>query len=65
MDTCIETWQPTGLVGSRGGSKQAGLKASQKKVQTLLQNKLANVEAKAFVDLLDNTLLEIEMQTLG
>ena len=34
------------------------------KVKTL-QNKLANVEAKAFVDLLDNTLLEIEVQTLG
>ena len=34
------------------------------KVKTL-QNKLANVEAKTFVDLLDNTLLEIEVQTLG
>ena len=34
------------------------------KVKTL-QNKLANVEAKALVELLDNTLLQIEMQTLG
>ena len=34
------------------------------KVKTL-QNKLANVEAKALVELLANTLLEIEMQTLG
>ena len=36
MDTCIDTWQPTGPVGSRGGAKQAGLKALEKKVQTLL-----------------------------
>ena len=34
------------------------------KVKTL-QNKLANVNAKAFVDLLHNALLEIEMQTGG
>ena len=34
------------------------------KVKTL-QNQLANVEAKALVDLLANTLLEIEIQTLG
>ena len=34
------------------------------KVKTL-QNKLANVEAKALVELLANTLLQIEMQTLG
>lgn len=34
------------------------------KVKTL-QNKLANVKAEALVDLLANTLLEIEMQTLG
>ena len=34
------------------------------KVKTL-QNKLANVEAKALVALLANTLLQIEMQTLG
>ena len=34
------------------------------KVKTL-KNKLANVEAKALVDLLANTLLQIEMQTLG
>lgn len=34
------------------------------KVKTL-QNKLANVQAKALVDLLANTLLQIEMQTLG
>ena len=34
------------------------------KVKTL-QKKLVNVEAKALVDLLANTLLEIEMQTLG
>lgn len=30
-----------------------------------LQKKLANVKAEALVDLLANTLLEIEMQTLG
>lgn len=34
------------------------------KVKTL-QNKLANVKAEALVDLLANTLLEIEMQTVG
>lgn len=30
-----------------------------------LQNQLANVEAKKLVDLPANTLLEIEIQTLG
>lgn len=34
------------------------------KVKTL-ENQLANVEAKALVDLLANTLLQIEIQTLG
>ena len=34
------------------------------KVKTL-QNQLANVEAKKLVDLPANTLLEIEIQTLG
>ena len=36
METCIDTWKPTGPVGSTGGAKQAGLKASEKKDQTLL-----------------------------
>ena len=36
MDTYIDTCIRTGPVGSRGGAKQAGLKASEKKVQTLL-----------------------------
>ena len=39
MDTCINTWQPTGQVGSRGGAKQAGLKALEKKNQTLLSDR--------------------------